>query len=312
MSNLTPAQQSTLESAAGRANGSIYPLPGNIKGGATKKVIKALHQQGLIEEIETDVWRITKAGYAAIGMQHPPEMEEESDKVPATADEPPAHGPGPDFSDDAVAQAWNDNMPAEDAAYHAEMNAASEEPDGPDDYDEPPRSIIVPMDPADLPQANADEAPADADFEEDVTAAEQAMAETENPNILLDADEDYLRIARKHLPEELVTPINWPWIRNALTDAYMLGHEEAKQKKTRQTPEPATPRRTRENSKQAQVIAMLKRPEGATIEQISDLTNWSSNTVRGFLAGALKKKLGLNVVRMPHTAGTPSRYRIES
>ena len=310
MSNLTPAQQSTLESAAGRANGSIYPLPGNIKGGATKKVIKALHQQGLIEEIETDVWRITKAGYAAIGMQHPPEMEEESDKVPATADEPPAHGPGPDFSDDAIAQAWSDNMPADAAAYHEEMNAASEEQDGPDDHDDPPRSLFSPMDPADLPQANADEPPADADFEEDVTAAEQAMAETENPNILLEADEDYLRIARKHLPEELVTPINWPWIRNALTDAYMLGHADAKQKKARQTSEPATPRRTRENSKQAQVIAMLRRTEGATIAQISEATGWNSNTVRGAMAGALKKKLGLNVMRMPQNASGQSVYRI--
>ncbi|MBF0402309.1 MAG: hypothetical protein HQL90_16285, partial [Magnetococcales bacterium] len=59
MSNLTPAQQTTLESAAKRPNGSVHPLPDNIKGGAAKKVIKALHQQGLIEEIETDVWRIT-------------------------------------------------------------------------------------------------------------------------------------------------------------------------------------------------------------------------------------------------------------
>ncbi|MEO5364686.1 MAG: DUF3489 domain-containing protein, partial [Magnetococcus sp. DMHC-8] len=194
------------------------------------------------------------------------------------------------------------------AAYHEEMAAASEEPDGPDDYDEPPRSIIVPMDPADLVQATADEAPADADFEEDVTAAEQALAEGETPDILLEADEDYLRIARKHLPEELVTPINWPWIRNALTDAYMLGHEEAKQKKRQPV---TTPRRTRENSKQAQVIAMLRRPEGATIEQITEATSWNSNTARGVLAGALKKRLGLNVVRMPHTAGEKSSYRIE-
>ncbi|MEO5355089.1 MAG: DUF3489 domain-containing protein, partial [Magnetococcus sp. XQGC-1] len=148
--------------------------------------------------------------------------------------------------------------------------------------------------------------PADADFEEDVTAAEQALAEGENPNILLEADEDYLRIARKHLPEELVTPINWPWIRNALTDAYMLGHAEAKQKK----PQPSTTCRTRENSKQAQVIAMLKRPEGATIEQISAATGWNANTVRGAMAGALKKRLGLNVVRMPQNASGQSVYQI--
>ena len=54
--------------------------------------------------------------------------------------------------------------------------------------------------------------------------------------------------------------------------------------------------RTRENSKQAQVIAMLKRPEGATIAQICEATGWQAHTVRGTFAGAFKKKLGLAIV----------------
>ncbi len=58
--------------------------------------------------------------------------------------------------------------------------------------------------------------------------------------------------------------------------------------------EQATPR-TRENSKQAQVIAMLKRPEGATIKQICEATDWQAHTVRGTFAGAFKKKLGLTI-----------------
>ena len=53
--------------------------------------------------------------------------------------------------------------------------------------------------------------------------------------------------------------------------------------------------RTRDNSKQAQVIAMLKRPEGATIVQIMDVTGWQAHTVRGTFAGAFKKKLGLSI-----------------
>ena len=52
----------------------------------------------------------------------------------------------------------------------------------------------------------------------------------------------------------------------------------------------------RENSKQAQLIEMLKRPEGASIIEIAEAFNWQAHTVRGAIAGALKKKLGLTVV----------------
>ena len=54
--------------------------------------------------------------------------------------------------------------------------------------------------------------------------------------------------------------------------------------------------RTRENSKQAEVIRMLQRPEGATIGQICLATGWQAHTVRGTFAGAFKKKLGLSIV----------------
>jgi hypothetical protein len=58
----------------------------------------------------------------------------------------------------------------------------------------------------------------------------------------------------------------------------------------------AEPRRPRADSKQAQVVAMLQRPEGATVRQIMQATGWQPHTVRGTLAGALKKKLGLTIV----------------
>ena len=51
----------------------------------------------------------------------------------------------------------------------------------------------------------------------------------------------------------------------------------------------------REGTKQAKLIAMLQRPAGATIAEIVEATGWQSHTVRGALAGALKKKLGLDV-----------------
>ena len=62
-------------------------------------------------------------------------------------------------------------------------------------------------------------------------------------------------------------------------------------------PEQALPKaRTRENSKQAEVIRMLQRPEGATIAQICGATGWKAHTVRGTFAGAFKKKLVLTIV----------------
>ncbi|WP_412049481.1 DUF3489 domain-containing protein [Hoeflea sp. Naph1] len=65
---------------------------------------------------------------------------------------------------------------------------------------------------------------------------------------------------------------------------------------TRTEPEAAPKARApREGTKQATLIAMLRAPDGATIEEIMAATNWQSHTVRGAIAGALKKKLGLEV-----------------
>lgn len=55
------------------------------------------------------------------------------------------------------------------------------------------------------------------------------------------------------------------------------------------------PARTRDGTKQAQLIAMLKSPKGATIDEIVAAFAWQPHTARGVLAGALKKKLGLEV-----------------
>lgn len=55
------------------------------------------------------------------------------------------------------------------------------------------------------------------------------------------------------------------------------------------------PRPHREGSKEALVIDLLRRPEGATIAQLMAATGWQSHTVRGVFAGALKKRRGLAV-----------------
>ena len=48
-------------------------------------------------------------------------------------------------------------------------------------------------------------------------------------------------------------------------------------------------------SKQGEVIAMLRRSEGATVDEIASAMGWQRHTVRGVFSGTLKKKLGLTV-----------------
>ncbi|MFP1646656.1 DUF3489 domain-containing protein [Pontitalea aquivivens] len=61
---------------------------------------------------------------------------------------------------------------------------------------------------------------------------------------------------------------------------------------TETAPKARTPR---EGTKQATLITMLRAPDGATIEEIVAALDWRPHTVRGALAGALKKKLGLTI-----------------
>lgn len=73
--------------------------------------------------------------------------------------------------------------------------------------------------------------------------------------------------------------------------------------------EPAA-RPRRDGTKQAKLIAMLRDPAGATLDDIVAATGWQKHTVRGALAGALKKKLGL-AVTSEKVEGRGRVYRIE-
>ena len=63
-----------------------------------------------------------------------------------------------------------------------------------------------------------------------------------------------------------------------------------------QRPRPASQPTARRESKQALIIAMLRAPTGATIGTMARAAKWQAHSVRGFLAGVVRKKLGLTLV----------------
>jgi len=65
----------------------------------------------------------------------------------------------------------------------------------------------------------------------------------------------------------------------------------------------------RAGTKQAQIIALLERPEGATIAEIVAATAWQAHSARGLISGVLKRKLGL-VVGSTKEDGRGAVYRI--
>jgi hypothetical protein len=119
-------------------------------------------------------------------------------------------------------------------------------------------------------EAEGDEAPADgAEADTGATSAESDAPAVEAPAPTTEAD------GAATLPKRKA-------IRKAKAKAAPAGVPTAK----------PTPRA---GTKQALMIDLLKRPEGATVEQIAAATGWQHHTIRGAISGALKKKLGLTV-----------------
>jgi hypothetical protein len=67
----------------------------------------------------------------------------------------------------------------------------------------------------------------------------------------------------------------------------------------------------REGTKKAQIIELLGRPEGATLEQSMEATGWQPHSVRGFLSGTLAKKLGHKITRLKRDDGAGAYFLTE-
>ena len=67
--------------------------------------------------------------------------------------------------------------------------------------------------------------------------------------------------------------------------------------------------RSQRATKQNACLRLLARSDGATIEDLQSATGWQTHSIRGFLAGAVKKKLGLTLVSSK-ADGDVRRYRV--
>lgn len=76
-------------------------------------------------------------------------------------------------------------------------------------------------------------------------------------------------------------------------------------------PKPSPRPATGPTGKLGVVVALMRRPEGATVSQMGEATGWQPHSVRGAMAGALKRQHKLNIVGEPGESGRVYRIAAE-
>ena len=81
------------------------------------------------------------------------------------------------------------------------------------------------------------------------------------------------------------------------------GPRRAEEGQGDQTPPQGRTPTARDGSKKAQVLDLIKRPEGATLKDIMAVTGWQAHSVRGFISGSLTKKMGIKIESLKRPDG---------
>ena len=61
-------------------------------------------------------------------------------------------------------------------------------------------------------------------------------------------------------------------------------------------------------TKSAKILSLVQRPDGATSSELEEATGWVSHSVRGYISGTLRKRMGLDVQRIERKDGAKA-YR---
>jgi hypothetical protein len=97
-------------------------------------------------------------------------------------------------------------------------------------------------------------------------------------------------------------------LRKAKLEVVLAAKEPIETSPDSDTPQPVA---IRTGTKQAQIIALLQRPEGASITEIVEATGWLPHSARGLISGGLKKKLNLPITA-EKVAGRGTVYKLEA
>ena len=105
------------------------------------------------------------------------------------------------------------------------------------------------------------------------------------------------------------TPRNKPAGRQAEQSASSQSTAPKRQKA--QSPAKTPPVTAAIDTKQSRLIALMRRPAGATLAELTEATGWQSHSVRGAISGVLRKKRGLTII-LQQQAGGVAAYRIQA
>ena len=274
--------QRIILSQASQHDDRLAVPPERLPAAARQTVAKSLIKQGLVSDEHAsayaarDAWqidgrtrllRITDAGLRAIGVA--PDGDEPDDTRPR--DE--RNGVDPRLID-------ADDEPTEPATVGDTAPTGAEDAPAQD----------TPAAPAEPVQG--------APLAEEVALLDQALATPrEKPTASLRAAAQRLLAAwddEANREGDMIGALDGPMaaLRAALAS-----------KPARVTRAPGAPRRPREGTKQEAVLALLRRPEGATVAQVAEATGWAQHTVRGFFAGLKKKGIEVTVLERVRQVG---------